>query len=603
MMYQPGTRNRQSSVARAFWAGVALLPLVHSAHAAPACNALGYNNVPAAKPNKLFLYFPATDDQTFPEFATLGAPATSPARMFDTSQLTSYPVTATSAQLQNAIFDVVTDDYCEFNVQVIQVAAQPPNSIPRGNIIAIGTDSGFGTTDINYGATRFVDTGDVNAVDYGRVWAGTYQAADGASGGVLEGPTNSTVERWANAIGGTAAHEAGHNYGLVHELSALPGEDALVRHLMPDGNTFTSEQRVGFRRHFSDQDFSVLAANVGLSIQTMYNWDLVNLNAGVASGLRMEFLSTQPSLTLASVYTGSRSPWTTPVVSAPMGTQTFKNVTYNRYRITWSAGQSWIGGMPGQVLGGGRFHVGASFVGVDFNTPDPIIVIDVTLLDSTQQPLPLHPRIPGFDAGTLDSASGTFSVSAFNFQAAPMAIERVNTQFLPRWASIDSMISSAERVSDPFGLPITQWPRKKLVEIERTTIRREGTMRIPLARLRDGRNIMKRIGPRECGIADRRGNNSERDALECVPGISVDLFPATSTLIVATVVDPRARHWNPTREAYEVGEIRSTVYYQLLGRRPDLDRNGVDDTIDIATGKARDANRDGVIDRVQRRPN
>ena len=33
--------------------------------------------------------------------------------------------------------------------------------------------------------------------------------------GALRG-NHSTLERWANSIGSTAAHEAGHNYGLSH---------------------------------------------------------------------------------------------------------------------------------------------------------------------------------------------------------------------------------------------------------------------------------------------------------------------------------------------------------------------------------------------------
>jgi hypothetical protein len=51
-----------------------------------------------------------------------------------------------------------------------------------------------------------------------------------------------------------------------------------------------------------------LAANVGLSIQTMWNWDFKNPNAETASKLRMSFLSTQPSLTLFDAYSGADAP-------------------------------------------------------------------------------------------------------------------------------------------------------------------------------------------------------------------------------------------------------------------------------------------------------
>jgi hypothetical protein len=86
-----------------------------------------------------------------------------------------------------------------------------------------------------------------------RVWAGTYQNSAGFPGGALEG-TNSTTVRWGNAIGGTAAHEAGHAYGLVHNTTVLPGEDAFTRHLMPAGSDVSQEQRAGYRRHFSDTE-------------------------------------------------------------------------------------------------------------------------------------------------------------------------------------------------------------------------------------------------------------------------------------------------------------------------------------------------------------
>jgi hypothetical protein len=545
----------------------------HCAHAAPACDALGYNNIPAAKPNKLYLYFPAADDTSFPEFGA-GGPATSPGHHFDSTELTSY--TGTPDELMSAIFDVVTDDFCEFNVEVVQVAGLPTSAAARRNVVAVGTD---GASDGTYGLAQNVDTGDTIGVDFARVWAGTYQLLDGNAGGALNG-AKSTVERWANSIGGTAAHEAGHNFGLTHHDGVIvaPGEDALTRHLMADGIVFSPEQRAGFRRHFSDHEYSILAANVGLSVQTMCNWDFANPNAEVAKTLRMDFLSVQPSLTLASVYTGNRSPWTTPTVSASLGTQTFKGTTYHRYQITWSTGQAWLGGGVGEVPGGGEFHVGASFNAVDFNTPDPIIITNVDLLDADGAVLALHPRTPGFDSGTLDR-TGMFSINAFNFQREPLVIERVTAQFLPRWLSIDAMVPGVERLVDPFGMPVTPWNRKRIGEDRRAdTVRPGGQVRIPIARVRDGRNIVERIGPRECGTGDIRGGG--RDTLGCVAGISVDLFPATATYVIASVVDPKARHWDPGRAAYVSGPLRATVYFQVLGRRLN-----------------------GVIDNVQRRPN
>src|SRR6185295_5678542 len=93
--------------------------------ATPTCTDLGYNNVPHAKPNKLYVYFPPADDNAFPEFG-IGTLHTSPAHLFKVTELSSYSATAdpdplqAAIKLQAAIMDVVTDDYCEFDVEVLQ---------------------------------------------------------------------------------------------------------------------------------------------------------------------------------------------------------------------------------------------------------------------------------------------------------------------------------------------------------------------------------------------------------------------------------------------------------------------------------------------------
>lgn len=166
----------------------------------------------------------------------------------------------------------------------------------------------------------------------------------------------------------------------------LPGEDAVSRHIMHAGSNVNDEQRAGDRRHFSDAEFSLLASNVGLSIQTMHNWDLVNPNSTAGQKFRLTFLSTQPSMLMTWSYGGSKSPWINPTVSASLGTQVFKGTTYNPYRITWQTGHGWSGGPSGEAPAGGEFHVSATFSGVDFNQPDPIIITNSELLDGSGTP-------------------------------------------------------------------------------------------------------------------------------------------------------------------------------------------------------------------------
>ena len=564
-----------------------------TAAAVPTCTHLGYGAASSAKPNKLYLYFPTTDDATYPEFGVSGL-TTSPAHRFDVAELSSY--TGTVAALRDAVFDVVTDDYCEFNVEVLQTTSSPPTTATRRNTVAVGSDAQITATGHTWGLAQNVDTGDPTAVDFARVWAGTYQGTAGQAGGALNG-ANSTLDRWARSIGGTAAHEGGHNYGLSHNdgLVLAPGEDVLTHHVMASGSHYTDEQRASYRRHFSDNEYSILAANVGLSVQTMWNWDFVNTNAQTAVKLRMSFLSTQPSLTVAGPYTGNLSPWGAPTVSAPLGTQTFQGTTYNRYEVTWATGQSWSGGTSGQVPGGGRFHVGTGFSGVDFNLPNPIIITRVDLFDASNNMLALHPRLVDFDSGALDAADGSFALTAFNVDGAPIQISNVEVRFLPRLLSIDAMVANAEKTFDIFGEPFNPWSGGKTV-IDKTRLGKE-SLRIPIASLASGPHILKFVDEQSC--ADKGDRTSGPDTRGCTKGVDVDLFPATTAFVTATVTDPKAKYWDPRRKRYVRGPLSTRVFYQLAGRHPDLNKNGVDDFVEIATGRATDKDKNGVIDSVR----
>jgi hypothetical protein len=561
------------------------------AGATPACP-ISYGSTDSAKPNKAYLYFPANADATFPEFG-VGGLTTSPAAAFNVANLTSY--TGSATDLENAITDVVTDDYCEFNVKVFQTTSFPPTTYPRRNIIAIGTDT---TPDGGtFGQAQAVDTGDPTLVDYGREWTGTNQSLYGGSGGALNG-ANSTLLRWARAIGGSAAHEAGHNYGLAHSDDVTPaaGEDAVTRHIMPAGSFIDGEQRAGYRRHFSNATFSILASNIGLSIQTMHNWDFINPNAQVANRLRMTFLSPNPSVILSWSYSGSLSPWVNPTVSGSLGTTVFKGTTYNRFQITWSTPHSWSGSTPGQVGGGAGFHVGATFSGIDFNQPDPIIITGVALLDAGGNPLALQPRLTGYDAGTLDSRDGALRINFFN-NGRPLLLENVVVSELPRVLSLNAMVGRGRKLVDWSGEPFNPWPESTRVVLKGSRPVLKGrTLSVIVAHLSDARHIFERVGS-TCAIPDNI--NGKQDVTTCRPGINVDLFPATTLYLTATVVDPKVKHWDRKRKRYITGPLISHVFFQVGGRHPDLNKNGVDDAIDIATEHSRDANHDGVPDEVQ----
>jgi hypothetical protein len=305
----------------------------------------------------------------------------------------------------------------------------------------------------------------------------------------------------------------------------------------------------------------------------------------------MHFVSLQSALSLASVYTGPLSPWATPTL-VNKGPVTFRNdPSYFEYDITWDTAKAWSGATPGQVPGGASFSVGVSFNTVDPTTPDAIIIVNTTLSDGSRGPMPLHPRVPGFDAGELSPKDGTFAVSLISPAPEPLIVEDVTVQFLPRQTSIESMVPGNERLLDPFDLPINVWGVKRFQPKARLAPKLD--VRLPIARLRDGRRIVSIIDAAKCGQRDTRGNRP--DTSGCKPGINVSLFPATSTLLTVNVVDPKAKQWDRKREAYVVAPLRTTIRYQLVGRHPDLNRNGVDDYIDIVTGHAKDRNGDWLI--------
>jgi len=570
--------------------------------AAPHC----YTSYGGTKPNKLYLYFPTVADASYPEFGVAaGTPPTSPLHAFNIADLPSY--TGTTAALESGIYDVVADDYCEFNVQVISTTTAPPATFPRRNTVGIGTADGTSAGGL-FGLAQAVDTNDSTAVDFAHEWAATYQGLYGGPGGALNG-ANSTVDRWARAIGGTAAHEAGHNYGLGHNdgLILAPGEDPLVHHLMASGSHYSGDDRAGYRRHFSDHEYSILAANVGLSVQTMWNWDFINPNSQTATKVQIDFLSSQASLTIQGAYNGSESPWINPIVSVSLGTQVFKGVTYYHHRAIWSTGHAWDGhtptgpgpatGVSGQVAGGASFHVGTGFSTVNYNLADPIIITDVTLFDASNNPLSLHPRAMGFDAGDLDAADGSFFFQAFNIEGAPLQLASLQVQFLPRLLDIGFMVSGAKLpLLDVRGQPFAPWSAPVTVKVGRT-LEKGVTLPITVAHMSDPRHIVETRTTKDCSVDDRLKG---KDVLNCKAGMSVDLFPSTSVFLTANIVDPSAKYWSYAKQTYLQGPLSSRIFLQVAGRHPDLNKNRVDDYLDIASGKSRDSNKDGVPDEAQK---
>lgn len=552
---------------------LALIAGAWSASAAPTCP-IDYGAHADAKSNKLYLYFAPQDDWNFPEFGKdVGHPPnpkpTSPLHRFNIRDLPDYKGTA--RELRDAIHEVVTDTYCDFNVQVIQTDKLPASAgAPGHNTVGIGTDQKLAVTNPpcsgsqGYwwdGLSQRHATADPH---FARLWVGTFEPCAAAPAkGALHG-RKSTLARWANSIGATAAHEAAHNYGLLHPDGCVltQGEDSWRRHLMRAGqpvgdcDTYTFEDRA-LRRHFSNYEYSLLANNVGLAMDTMWNWDFTNPNANAAAKLRMSFLSTRPQLVIAWVFSGSATPWVSPTLSGPLGTRMFKGTTYNIYQLEWSTGQNWSGGPSGQVPAGAHFHVGVTFSSVNPTDPDAVIITDATLIDQSDNPLPQHPRWMGFDAGTLDD-TGALSVRFFNFLDRPLILRDVVVRELPRVASINAMMTMrTERITDVAGQVVRPWPDSTRRPLRQQTVEKDGEIKIEVAQLRQKRHIFHQLTEKDCADPE----------VPCTPGaLEVDLFPATTMYITATVVDPGGQRWDSKQNRFVDGPIESRLFYQIAGR-------------------------------------
>jgi hypothetical protein len=569
-------------------------------HAAPTCPP---GALAAPKRQRLFLYFPTADDSSYPEHGTTGV-NTSPLRAFNVADLDSG--IGTTAQLRNRIFDLVTDDYCEFSVKVESFTTMPPQTDPRWQILGVGSDgNGAGL----FGEAQAVDTGDADPQDFARVWSDAFGEEFGGSGGALNG-TNSTLERWATAIAHTVAHEAAHNYGAAHGHSAprpSSGEDAQNNHIMATGSTgLTGEIRAGRNRHFSDQEYEILAHNLGLNIETLANWDFVNPNNTSANKLRLRLLASPSTLTLGWFYNGSLSPWTNPTVTSLGTTRVFQGTTYNEFNLEFSVPKAWSGGSNGVVPAGVKFHVGASFA-----ETGTIIVFDGKLFSGATQ-LPLFPRLFGFNAGAADLATGDFTVRMFNVSPnrGELILRRLELVRVPRMVSINAMVPGARLVGN-HGIPI--YPHSRRVIARDRPIRMSTA--VSIGRLAEKRTVDIIYTERDCppgSIGHQRAANdvpqratgvadTNRGELKyCHRGNALSLFPATYTYLIATVVDPRSRYWDRSKKRFIRGPLEQKLFQQMGGFVPDFNKNGVDDLLDIRSGRSTDRNQNGVPDEAER---
>ncbi len=520
---------------------------------------------------------------------------------FHASNLDFDPALVSDDDLIRSISDLIRKDFEEFDV-VVTTSRDPfehpePRSGTRTAVIC--TDSkaveitgggcghliGYGH---NTGPSGYLGWPDVG---YARIWAASLTEVPPTTPCAAGTPpcrswligTHHTLANWTRAIGSTLAHEIGHSFELGHcEARGGPGGD--TDHIMAPstfkcmGTTtagLTCDDRVDKRRYFSDTSYGIIGSKTGLAVHTMHNWDFVNTNSTEAVEFSIDFVSPSLSLDTLWSYEGADCPWGPPTLTST-GLTTFRGRSYPSYRVTWRDPRPWSGGTSGRVPGGGKFHVGVSFV-----QKAPVIPTLVRFWEKDASgalvELSDHPRFVAYDDAALTaSAPCLFELTLYNPGNSVLRIADFHVRFLPRLPSLESLVES--QILSPLdraGRPITRHDRFKLPND--ILLAGGSSVQVPLAALSDDRfiDIAAKVEP-----SDDEGHYFVGNRL-------LGPFPATVTYVTAEIHDIET-------------ESVSRMYYTISGHVPDCNCNGRDDKLEIADGSLADANANGMPDICER---
>ncbi|MHC4181248.1 MAG: hypothetical protein ACYSWU_27440, partial [Planctomycetota bacterium] len=483
-----------------------------------------------AASHTLFLDF--GPDNSFPEFSFSTAEYTSsPLYQFDANQLGSGFGASETTQIDNNVLSIVRVDYDEFDLYVTKTAPASGTYQTLGIDHTTATYTFGGNTSDLFGQADDVDN-DAHDGDYARVWAGSFSAWSSAWQG-----TNSTVARWSRAIGETAAHEAGHNYGLGHADSALTfGEtaagDSRNNHVMATGSTgLGAEERATINRHFSDTSYGILAANLGLKAATLSNWDSKNPNDVKAHDFHIKFYSKHSSLNVQWEYSGD--PFGTPTVTG-LGQKPYKGEQWYQYEVVWSGGS----GVPA----GNEFHTG-----ITFQESNDFVITDTLLTDSVGGELPLKPRMISYGSGDT-AANGDYSIPLSNNMDLPLILRDVRFRLMPRMVDLETM--TAEFRDNPMTrhqLPV--YPLGEIRITQEIVLTPGEETRVVLGNLDEwlAEQPRRELAPGEDG--------SWLFPEYLLPLVYRDMFPSTYIYGTASVVLPEQEIWDPELQRFVQGDL------------------------------------------------
>ena len=512
------------------------------------------------------LYLDFGPYSSFPEYSPrteLGI-YTSPLVAFDATELDAFFFSGQRQEIIDRVAEIVEEDYWDFD---LAVSTEVP---PYGHYQHIGIDHTVASyympalDDWNYlfGMSDSIEN-DPDDNDFGRVWAGAFGAWDEAWQG-----TNSTVERWARTIGETAAHEAGHNYGLVH-----PDYYADPNHIMTTDMDITPEERATLDRYWKWNNYNHLMGVLGPRAPMSMSMSFPNDTTSRIRELHGRLHSRHDILDLEPISAGGGFgplPFDTVKIIELGKDANYDDGSWYEYEVRWTGGAGVYSGQEGRLAA--AFGQDADFV---FDSVVPY--------DGQGNPVALNLPLVSCTTGALD-ANDSFSIPLTNHGQADLTIENFCLRAMPYMIDMASMNPQYQNeFLTTFGILIAASD--------------EITAGEPVV-LEAGKTVEFALGNYDAWMQqaidsfDTGENMLEDDVFLNLPHGTIlpefwSIFPSAYLYLTFDVVLPDQMLWDAGAGKYIEGDLVTTMYVQTSGMPVELS---------IPDRLPGDANLDGTID-------
>lgn len=505
--------------------------------------ALAIASATASAQHQLYLDFGPTAG--FPEYSSrseLGI-YTSPIVRFDASSLDASFTSIDTQSIIDRVVQIVREDYRDFD---LQVSTAPP---PFGTYQHIGIDHTVASyymemyDDWNYlfGVAQGIDD-QADDEDYGRVWAGTFGAWDAAWQGA-----NSTVERWARTIGETAAHEAGHNYGLRH-----PDYYADPNHIMTTDRDISAEQRATLDRYWKSTNYSHLMGVLGPRAPMSCVMAFDNPAADKIHEMRVRFHSQHDIVDLEPISAGGGfgpMPFADLKIVALGKDASFRDGSWHQYELQWTDGAGVESGQSGRLPAG-------------FGQASDFVFDSVVAYDGQGEPLDAVLPMISCGAGSV-GPNGALTIPMANPGQADLLLDNLQLRAMPYMLDLVSMSPQyLDEFLTTFGVLVKASDQQ--------------AANGPIL-LEAGKSIDFGIGNYDAWEQQARaafdvGSGMLEDDLllnlphGTVPPDFYAMFPDAYLYLSCDVILPDQMLWDPLAGQYVEGNLVTTMHVQMSGQ-------------------------------------